>query len=100
MKQALVIKGRFYCCFGTGSRCSTAGLDVPDIDSDMGLMLTLFTLEDIYGLKIKELDGEVCLHLGKGMGANYITMFEMFTAWKEQAENLKNGEISKEKYDN
>ena len=33
------------------------------------------------------------------MGTNYITMFEMFTAWKEQAEQLKNGEISKEKYD-
>ena len=34
------------------------------------------------------------------MGTNYITMFEMFTAWKEQAEKLKNGEISKEEYDN
>ena len=62
-------------------------------------MHTLFTLEDLYGLKITELDGEVCLHLDKGMGTNYITMFEMFTAWKEQAEKLKNGEISKEKYD-
>lgn len=61
---------------------------------------TLFTLEDLYGLKITELDGEVCLHLDKGMGTNYITMFEMFTAWKEQAEKLKNGEISKEEYDN
>ena len=34
------------------------------------------------------------------MGSNYITMFEMFSAWKEQAEKLKNGEISKEQYDN
>ncbi|MGN0630219.1 MAG: hypothetical protein ACI4JN_02720 [Ruminococcus sp.] len=34
------------------------------------------------------------------MGANYITMFEIFTAWIEQAEKLKNGEISKEEYDN
>ena len=62
-------------------------------------MHTLFTLEDLYGLKITELDGEVCLHLDNGMGANYITMFEMFTAWKKQAEKLKNGEISKEEYD-
>lgn len=53
----------------------------------------------LYGLKITELDGEVCLHLDKGMGTNYITMFEMFTAWKEQDEKLKNGEISKEEYD-
>ena len=79
---------------------STSALTVPDIDSYNGLMHTLFTLEDLYGLKITELDGEVCLHLDNGMGANYITMFEMFTAWKEQAEKLKNGEITKEEYDN
>lgn len=79
---------------------STSVLTVPDIDSYNGLMHTLFTLEDLYGLKITELDGEVCLHLDKGMGSNYITMFEMFSAWKEQADKLKNGEISKEEYDN
>lgn len=78
---------------------STSALTVPDIDSYNGLMHTLFTLEDLYGLKITELDGEVCLHLDKGMGTNYITMFEMFSTWKEQAEKLKNGEISKEEYD-
>lgn len=78
---------------------SPQALTVPDIDSYIGLMHTLFTLEDLYGLKITELDGEVCLHLDKGMGTNYITMFEIFTAWKEQAEKLKNGEISKEEYD-
>lgn len=78
---------------------SPQALTVPDIDSYNGLMHTLFTLEDLYGLKITELDGEVCLHLDKGMGTNYITMFEIFTAWKEQAEKLKNGEISKEEYD-
>ena len=77
---------------------SPQALTVPDIDSYNGLMHTLFALEDLYGLKITELGGEVCLHLDKGMGANYITMFEMFTAWKEQAEKLKNGEISKEEY--
>ena len=29
-------------------------LDVPDIDSYIGLMHTLFTLEDIYGLTVSE----------------------------------------------
>lgn len=57
------------------------------------------SLEDLYGLKIAELDGEVCLHLDKGMGTNYITMFEMFSAWKKQAEKYKNGAITKEEYD-
>ena len=72
---------------------------VPDIDSYNGLIHTLFALEDLYGLKITELDGEVCLHLCKGMGTNYITMFEMFSAWQKQAEKYRNGEITKEEYD-
>ena len=40
------------------------------------------------------------MRLDKGMGTNHLTMFGMFTAWKEQAQKLKNGEISKEEYDN
>lgn len=78
---------------------SPQALSVPDIDSYIGLMHTLFTLEDSYGLKITELDGEVCLHLDKGMGTNYIAMFEMFSAWEEHAEKYKNGEITKGEYD-
>ena len=78
---------------------SPQALTVPDIDSYNGLMHTLFTLEDLYGLKITELDGEVCLHLDKGMGTNYITMFDMFSAWEEHAEKYKNGEITKGEYD-
>ena len=78
---------------------SPQALSVTDIDSYIGLMHTLFTLEDLYGLKITELDGEVCLHLDKGMGTNYIAMFEMFSAWEEHAEKYKNGEITKGEYD-
>lgn len=78
---------------------SPQALSVPDIDSYIGLMHTLFILEDLYGLKITELDGEVCLHLDKGMGTNYIAMFEMFSAWEEHAEKYKNGEITKGEYD-
>ena len=78
---------------------SPQALSVPDIDSYIGLMHTLFTLEDLYGLKITELDGEVCLHLDKGMGTNYIAMFEMFSAWEEHAKKYKNGEITKGEYD-
>ncbi|MBQ8164227.1 MAG: helix-turn-helix transcriptional regulator [Clostridia bacterium] len=78
---------------------SADALTVPDIDSYNGVLHTLFALEDLYGLKITEVDGEICLHLDKGMGANYIAMFDMFSAWNEQATKLKNGEISKEEYD-
>lgn len=34
------------------------------------------------------------------MTTNDITMFEMFSVWKEQAKQYKNGEITKEEYDN
>lgn len=38
-------------------------LTVPDIDSYIGLMHTLFTLEDRYGLKVCECEGEVHLRV-------------------------------------
>ncbi len=78
---------------------SPQALTVPDIESYDGVMHTLFTLEDLYGIRIDKIDGELCIRLDKGMGANYITIFEMFSAWQEQAEKLKNGEIIKEEYD-
>ena len=79
---------------------STNALTVPDIDSYLGLMHTLFTLEDLYGIRIDKLDDELCIRLDKGMGTNYLTMFDMFSAWQEQAEKFKNGEITKEEHDN
>ena len=35
-------------------------------------MHTLFALEDMYGLKIGEIDGEVCLRLDKSAGTTYV----------------------------
>lgn len=75
---------------------SPQALTVPDIDSYIGLMHTLFTLEDRYGLEITKLDGKVCMHLDKEMGTNYITMFETFSAWQNQAEKYRTVEITKE----
>lgn len=79
---------------------SPQALSVPDIDSYNGLMHTLFTLEDLYGFRIDKLDDELCIRLDKGMGTNYLKMFDMFSAWQEQAKKFKNGEITKEEYDN
>ena len=42
---------------------SPRAITVPEIDSYIGLMHTLFALEDMYGLKIGKIDGEVCLRL-------------------------------------
>ena len=78
---------------------STDALTVPDIDSDIGLMHTLFALEDIRGLTIGEIDGEICLKLDKSKGKTYVDMLEMLSAWAEQAKKLEAGEITREDYD-
>lgn len=75
-------------------------LTVPDIDSYVGLMHTLFTLEDLYGLKINRLDDELCLSLDKSkMDSTYRSMYDMLSVWQQEAEKFKVGEITKEEYD-
>ncbi|HPK15475.1 MAG TPA: helix-turn-helix transcriptional regulator, partial [Clostridia bacterium] len=69
---------------------SPSALSVPDIDNYIGVLQTLFALEDIYGLKINSIDGELCLALDKSIGTSYLTMFDMFSAWQTQSEKLKN----------
>lgn len=78
---------------------SPHALDVPDIDSNIGLMHTLFTLEDLRGLRVTEVDGEVCIKLDKSNGKTYHKMSQMLFAWLEQAKKLDAGEITKEEYD-
>ena len=79
---------------------SPHALDVPDIDSYIGLMHTLFTLEDLYGLTVSEADGEICLKVNKEKGKNAHELLKMLYAWKEQADKLSSEEISREEYDN
>ena len=77
---------------------SPHALTVPDIDSYIGLMHTLFALEDMYGLKISEVDGEPCLRLDKSDYSTFTSMFDMFRAWQQEAAKLDHGEITKEEY--
>lgn len=74
-------------------------LDVPDIDSYIGLVHTLFTLEDIYGLTVGETNGEVCLKVNKDKGKDAAELLKMLYAWKEQADKLSADEIDREQYD-
>lgn len=74
-------------------------LDIPDIDSYIGLMHTLFTLEDIYGLTVSETDGEVCLKVNKDKDKDAAELLKMLYAWKEQADKLSAKEIDREQYD-
>ncbi len=74
-------------------------LDIPDIDSYIGLMHTLFALEDIYGLTASESGGEICLKINKDKNKDAAELLQMLTAWQEQTAKLSAEEISREDYD-
>ena len=78
---------------------SPHALSVPDIDSYVGLMHTLFTLEDNYGLKVTEQDGELALQVDCRKNKDAARLNEMLWTWREQAAKLEAGEISQEEYD-
>ena len=78
---------------------STRAINVPNIDSYLGLMHTLFALEDMYGIRIGEIDGELCLRLDREH-KEYQHLFTPFHAWQQMAAKLEAGEISQEEYDN
>ena len=78
---------------------SPNALTIPEIDSYVGLLHTLFALEDLYGIHVSEIDGELCLRLDKSKGTTYLSMFDMLSAWQQEAGKLRSGEITKEAYD-
>jgi transcriptional regulator with XRE-family HTH domain len=73
-------------------------LTIPDIASYTGLAHTLFALEDLYGFKINSIDGELCLTLDKSKGTAYLSMFDMFSAWRQESEKRQSGEITEDEY--
>ena len=77
--------------------CPSA-LDVPNIDSYIGLMHTMFALEDMYGLKVNNIDGQVCITLDTE-NASYLEIFKMISAWQKEHQKFIDGEITKEEYD-
>lgn len=78
---------------------SPLALFVPDIDSYLGLMHTLFTLEDRYGLTIEKGENGVSMRVDPSKGKDAAELSEMLNAWAEQSEKYRNGDISREDYD-
>ncbi|MDY3661529.1 MAG: transcriptional regulator, partial [Ruminococcus bovis] len=69
------------------------------IDSYLGLMHTLFTLEDRYGLTIEKCENVISMRVDPRKGKDAAELSEMLNAWAEQAEKCHNGDISREDYD-
>ena len=78
---------------------NTHALTVPDIDTHIGLMHTLFALEDMYGLKVKNVDGQPHLCLDRSISApsSSVHGWNKLTNWKtvkSARKNMMNGDIS------
>jgi transcriptional regulator with XRE-family HTH domain len=82
-------------------RIEKTALTVPDIDTYLGLYQTLFTLEDLHGIKIKDIDGEKCLTVDiyDRTNSSPANISAFFTDWYKKAEKLKSGEITQDQYD-
>ena len=78
---------------------SPLALSVPDIDSYLGLMHTLFTLEDRYGLTVETGETGVSLRVDPRKGTDAAELSEMLAAWAEQSEKYHNGDINRDEYD-
>lgn len=79
---------------------SPRALNVPDIDSYLGLIHTLFALEDVYGIKMSSSENDISLHLDASVTPPASTLDNMFQEWHQYAVLLEQGKITKEEYDN
>ena len=78
--------------------CAQA-LSVPDFDCYIGLMHTLFTLEDRYVLTIEKTENGVSMYADPRKGTDAAELSEMLAAWAEQSEKYHNGDINRDEYD-
>ena len=76
-----------------------AALTVPDIDTYIGIMHTLFTLEDRYGLTITTLQGQPCLKMDINHPNYSQALADDLIAWSEVKNRLTTGIMRKEEYD-
>lgn len=79
---------------------STRAINVPNIDTYLGLMHTLFAIEDMYGLKIGEIDGQMCLMFDNDIASKKSSLYAELLPWLEKMKELEDGKITKDEYDN
>lgn len=72
---------------------------VPEIDNYYGLMHTLFTLEDRYGLTVANMDGEIVLKQNINHPDYDMTLADYLRDWNEMKMKLNNGSIRTSDYD-
>ncbi len=74
-------------------------IKVPDIDTVLGVMHTLFALEDMYGLSVFNVQDRTCINL-KSTNEQSNLLGKMIKTWAYMKGSLDAGEITKADYDN
>ena len=78
---------------------STDALDNPNLDTYNRLMHTLFAIEDVYGLTIDRINGQLCLVADENKPECFAKIFSRLNEWNEMKEKLKDGRIDETQYD-
>ena len=78
---------------------ASEAITVPDIDTSIGLMHTLFTLEDRYGLTVTMLDGQVCLKQDINHPNYNRSLADDLQSWYDKKSKLTSGSILASEYD-
>lgn len=78
---------------------SPMALDIPDIDTNLGLIHTLFAIEDIYGAKVTKRDNKISIVFDGSDPASDSSVFRMLSAWANQSEKLRRDKIDRDEYD-
>ena len=78
---------------------SPDALTVPDIDTYIGLMHTLFALEDIYGLTIEKRDGEIIMRIDPFKSREARNLLDDLPGWCAEREKYDKWRYNYPKYD-
>ena len=78
---------------------ASESITVPDIDNYIGLMHTLFALEDRYGLTVTMLDGQICLKQDINHSNYNRSLADDLQSWYDKKSKLTSGSILALEYD-
>lgn len=78
---------------------ASESITVPDIDNYIGLMHTLFALEDRYGLTVTMLDGQICLKQDINHPNYDRSLANDLQSWYDKKTKLTSGSILASEYD-
>lgn len=78
---------------------SANALAIPDVDSTVGLMHTLFALEDIYGFQITDSPEGLCLRLNEASLPRSGELRMALLMWYTLRQEMEAGILAKAEYD-